>query len=141
MGSTRCRVHLSEPHRPIFVSNSHHIIDILLVCHTNLSHVYYVDSFFFCLTDLKIGLCFIQQILNLFHVDFYHRHRHSEFHFRRGILDLIENVCDHTGNDSSFFFVVHVGAGHGVGFAGTCLAIRKNGSVKALHHTINNLSY
>lgn len=71
----------------------------------------------------------------LLHVYFDHGYLDLELHFKRRIVDFLEDVADHAWDHASLSLVSDVGSQHSVRLSATRLTICKDCAIESLHDT------
>jgi len=135
MRSGRFSIHLGGSNGPIGRAHSHHIIDLLLRANVGLSDIAHIYALALFLVDFQVVLRSIQQVPDLFHVDFDHGNLHIEYYFLAGGLDPRENSPDHARNDTLQLQVLDVWTLHRVGLTRGSLPIGEDGPIETLKDT------
>jgi hypothetical protein len=97
-----------------------------------------VDTFALLFMDLQVVFPWVNQIFDLFVIDFAHRSFDTEFNVFTGSLDPVEHSSYHSRNDTLVLYVIKLWAHHRVSLSRGCLTIRENGSIETIKDRVND---
>lgn len=138
MTSGALSIHVRVRYASVVISNSDAVVHFVLARHIILGNILDVYSTHGVVSNLKIGLRAVKQVLNFLHVNLDHTDLHFEGNMCICLADLVENVRNDARNDSALFRRRNVGAGHGMRFARTCLAVGQDRAVVSFHHAFDD---
>lgn len=139
MGPGRPLVHVRGSDGSAVPGNLDELIDLIGWRNVFFSDVFDEHSSLFIWTDLQVLFMMVKEISQLLHVEFSQGNLYSKFNVFIGFGDGIENMFDHSRNNSWL-----LGNGlsylalHRVGFSRGCLTISKYCAVETFNNAVND---
>jgi len=135
-------VHIGRLHLAVVVADFERAEEVLLATDVDLRCIFDIDALVLRLAQLEVHVHGFDQVVHLLTLNFHERKQDLEVLGLVGFQNAGQQSFDHARHHSLHFFVVDVGAGHGMCFTRPCLALSEHGAVLAIEAVFHDwLSY
>ena len=134
MGTGRLIVHLGGGHSPIFITDFHDVIHLLLGAYISFCDVVDEDALHLVCFYVEVDFSRVQQVFYAFHVNLSHGHFYRELDVFGRIVDSVEYGSHHSRDDALHLIIINVGPLHGEGFSRPGLPVGEHRAVEAFDH-------